>query len=72
LFHQDYPPNLLWLTPNDVVFWRLRYFFWKGDASERTGHAKAEYESGTARYVGISFQAHCKTERWAICRVFER
>lgn len=70
LVQQDYPPNVLWLTPEDVVFWGLRYFFWKDDASERSSHAKAEFESGIARNVGISFQAHCKTERWAICRVY--
>lgn len=70
LVQQDYPPNLLWLTPNDIVFWGLRYFFWKGDATERTSHAKAEYEIAMAQDIGLLLQAHCKTERWAICRVY--
>jgi hypothetical protein len=70
LVQQGYPPNLLWLTPDDIVFGGLRYFFWKGDASERTSHAKSGYESGLAANVGIAFEARCKTERWAICRVY--
>jgi hypothetical protein len=35
LIEQHYPPNLLWLRPEDVVFWGLRYYFPQGDASER-------------------------------------
>lgn len=25
LVQQDYPPNLLWLPPNDIVYWELRF-----------------------------------------------
>lgn len=70
LVQQDYPPNLLWLSPDDVVFWGLRYFFWKGDPTERTSLAKAEFESAMAHNIGIALQAECKTERWTICRVY--
>lgn len=70
LVQQDYPPNLLWLTPDDIVFWGMRYFFWKGEPSARSSQAKSYYESGMARNNGIELQAHCKTERWTICRVY--
>lgn len=70
LIQQDYPPNLLWLTPNDVVFWGLRYFFWKGDPSERESRAKTSFSNAMAANVGIALQAQCKTDRWAICRLY--
>ena len=70
LLQQDYPANLLWLTPDDIVFWGLRYFFWKGDPSERSSRAKSEYDSAMAHNIGIALQARCKTERWAICSVY--
>lgn len=70
LVQQGFPPNVLWLTPDDIVFWQLRYHFWKGDPGQRRERAKVEYEHGVARNFGIALQAECKTERWSICRVY--
>jgi hypothetical protein len=70
LVPQNYPPNLLWLKPDDIMFWCLRYFFWKGDSSERASHARIEYDKAVVRNLGIEFQAQCKTARWTICRVY--
>lgn len=52
------------------MFWGLRYFLRKGDPSEHARYAKAEYERAITRDIGIALQAECKTERWAICRVY--
>ncbi|HWC95590.1 MAG TPA: hypothetical protein VG456_02540 [Candidatus Sulfopaludibacter sp.] len=70
IIQQDYPPNLLWLQPDDILFWGLRYYFRKGDPSERANTAKTEYERALDRNVGLALQAEFKTERWAICRVY--
>ena len=65
---RDYPPNLLWVKPNDVVlaFWngRWTYFIWKGDPTERQNAAKSEYKDAMVRKIGISFEGRCKTVRW--------
>lgn len=70
LVQQHYPPNLLWLRPEDVVFWCLRYYFRKSDPSDDVALAKAEFESAIARNVGVALQAECKTVRWSLCRVY--
>src|SRR5205809_337004 len=71
---QDYPPNLLWVKPADVVhaFWNKRwtYFIWKGDPTERQDRAKVEYDTAIAQNVGIAFEGRCKTERWTVCRLY--
>lgn len=71
---QGYPPNLLWAIPEDVVIRKWNgawtYFVWKGDPTERERRARKEYQSAISRNVGLALEAHCKTDRWAICRVF--
>lgn len=78
---QGYPPNLLWVRAArlwtesaDVVIrpWKRAWtnFVWKGDPAERERSARKEYQSAVSRGVGLAFEAHCKTDRWAICRVF--
>src|SRR3989442_1427593 len=71
---QDYPPNLLWVKPHDVVLsrWNSRWtnFIWKGDPTERQSLARVEYESAIARNIGIAFEGKCKTAGWTICRVY--
>src|ERR1041385_1744439 len=70
LVQQGYPPKLLWLTSDDVVVRGRRYFFWKGDPSERQRRAQAVYEIGVAQNLPIACKAKCKTEHWTICRVY--
>jgi hypothetical protein len=71
---QDYPPNLLWVKPTDVVLakWNRRwtYFVWKGDPTKRQDRAKLEYDAAIAGNVGIAFEGKCKTDRWTICRIY--
>jgi hypothetical protein len=71
---QGYPPNLLWVTPEDVVLERWNgtwtNFVWKGEPNKRQGQARIAYQSAMARNLGIAFEAKCRTDRWTICRVY--
>ena len=66
---QGYPPNLLWVTSADMVFWRLRFFVWMGDPTERRKEAKRRFDGGIARNIGLALEAS-KTAEWTICRVY--
>ncbi|WP_321473900.1 hypothetical protein [uncultured Paludibaculum sp.] len=71
---QGYPPSLLWVKSSDVVIdkWSGAWtcFVWKGNPSDRERSARRDYQSAVSRDVGVALEAHCKTNRWAICRVF--
>lgn len=71
---QGYPPNLLWVKSADVVLHKWNgawtYFVWKGDPSEGERSARKDYQSAVSRDVSVALEAHCRTDRWAICRVF--
>jgi hypothetical protein len=70
---RDSPP-LLWAKEHDVVLalWKSRwtYFIWKGDPAEKQSLARVEYESATARNIGLAFEGKCKTDRWTLCRIY--
>jgi len=67
---QGFPTRLLWITSTDIVFWRGRYFVFRGDADTRWQQAKARFETGIARSIGIELEGKCKTGGWTICRVY--
>jgi hypothetical protein len=67
---QGFPVRLLWITSEDIVFWRGRYFVLIGDADTRRLQARAQFDMGIARGVGISLEGKCKANAWTICRVF--
>jgi hypothetical protein len=67
---QGYPPNLLWVTSADVVFWRMHFFVWKGVPGERRNEAERRFEEGIARNLGIAIEGKCKTSDFTVCRVY--
>jgi hypothetical protein len=67
---QGYPARLLWTVPDELVFWRGRFWVLYGDARIRRERAKAMFEGGAARNVGIMIEGRCKTDRLTICRVY--
>jgi hypothetical protein len=71
---QGFPPNLLWVTADDVLLGRWNgswiYFILKDDPAKRQQVAKAEYERAISRNIGLAFEGKCKTDRWTICRLY--
>ena len=67
---QGFPPRLLWIASDDLVFWRGRYFVFNGDTDTRRLEAKARFDEGIARGVGIELEGKCKANGWTICRVY--
>jgi hypothetical protein len=70
---QEWPPNLRWVKPEDVIVrkWRgrLTQFVWAGNAQERSAEARAEYHRAATSQIGLAFEATGKTNRWTVCRV---
>jgi hypothetical protein len=67
---QGYPAMLLWTVPDELIFWRGRFLVLDGEAGVRRERAKAAYDKGAARNVGIEIDGKCKTNRITICRVY--
>ena len=67
---EGYPATLLWTTPDELVFWRRRIWVLVGKQEGRRERAKAAFDRGAVRNVGILIQGKCKTDRFTICRVY--
>jgi len=70
LLQQEYPSNLLWVTHDDIVFWRSRFFFCRDDSTERSNQARAKFEDAMSRNIGVMFEGICRTEQATVCRIY--
>jgi hypothetical protein len=64
------PAKLLWTTPDELVFWRRRYWVLAGNEDGRRDRARKTFECGVARNVSIMIEGKCKTDLLTICRVY--
>lgn len=67
---EGYPRRLLWSAPEDIVLWRGHYFVYMGDVDTRQFQAKARFDGGITKSVGICLEGKCKASGWTICRVY--
>jgi hypothetical protein len=67
---QGFPPRLLGITPDDIVFWIGSYFVFRGDAEKRELQARTTLDVGIARSMGIELGGRCMTLDLTICRFY--
>ena len=67
---QGFPAHFLWITAEDIVFWKGHYFVLRGDPAQREVEARERFNEGLARTVGIELEGKSKADGWTICRVY--
>ena len=67
---EGFPATLLWTTPDELVFWRRRIWVLVGKQEGRRERAKAAFDRGAVRNLGIMIHGKCKMDRFTICRVY--
>ena len=67
---QNYPREICWLMPGDVMAGRNRHLWVRKRGAEATRYATHKYLVGLERNLGIELEAICATETVTFASVF--